>query len=443
MSNKRDSSASKPPGERRRASRRREDERLQQRELELEAARRICQAVYQRIKEEEVVEKALRTAMEVLGAEAGSVLLADPKSRQLVFRHAIGPKAEILRGKGIPWDKGIAGAVFKSGEPEIMTDVKRDRRHYEDIDTLTGFETRDMIALPLKLWEGQPIGVMEILNKRDRPLNDDDLAILTIISAISAVAMEHARLAEEAKLAELIRLLGDISHDLHNMLTPAVAGARIVQTELDELLGNIERRDFSKARASHRRCYSMLNVITETSWRIQDRVKAIADCVKGLSSPPQFDRCQVQSVVSSVVEMLEVLAKEKKISLKTKGLGSLPAIVADERRLFNALYNLVNNAIPETPPGGAITISGRLDPDGKSLVLSVADTGRGMPPEVVQSLFTPHTISRKPGGTGLGTKIVKDVVESHGGKITVESQEGRGTTFHVHLPLVPPAARVR
>ena len=71
------------------------------------------------------------------------------------------------------------------------------------------------------------------------------------------------------------------------------------------------------------------------------------------------------------------------------------------------------------------------------VVLAVADTGRGMPPEIRDTLFTARAISRKPGGIGLGTKIVKDAVDAHKGKITVESQEGVGTTFSLTLPLDP------
>ena len=113
--------------------------------------------------------------------------------------------------------------------------------------------------------------------------------------------------------------------------------------------------------------------------------------------------------------------------------------MADENRLFNALYNLVNNAIPEVPRGGSVTVRGRTDSDAKSVTLSIADTGRGMLPEVLESLFTYQATSRKHGGTGLGTKIVKDVVDAHGGFLSVESKPGAGTTFYLTLPVDGPA----
>jgi signal transduction histidine kinase len=137
---------------------------------------------------------------------------------------------------------------------------------------------------------------------------------------------------------------------------------------------------------------------------------------------------------------LLILAKEKQITLRTEGLESLPVIQADERRLYNAFYNLVNNAIPETPPGGSITVRGHHEVGSPHVTLSVADTGRGMPAHVRERLFSTRAVSTKKGGTGLGTKIVKDVVDAHHGKIWVESEPGIGTTFHLQLPIDPTRA---
>jgi signal transduction histidine kinase len=131
------------------------------------------------------------------------------------------------------------------------------------------------------------------------------------------------------------------------------------------------------------------------------------------------------------------VAEQKGITLRLEGLDALPTIVADERRLYNLFFNLINNAIPETPPGGSITVRGHLDQDTGGIALAVADTGRGMPPEIRDRLFSAKAVSTKKGGTGLGTKIVKDVVDVHKGKIWVESEPGVGTTFHLRFPLDP------
>ena len=146
--------------------------------------------------------------------------------------------------------------------------------------------------------------------------------------------------------------------------------------------------------------------------RSQYGVKLPRAQLKGTRSPLQLGPCQLAPVVASVFEALRVLANEKGLNFRAEGLDDLPTIQADETRLFNAFYNLINNAIPEVPVGGSVTVRGQIASDRKAVVLSITDTGRGMPPAMRDSLFTDRVVSRKAGGTGLGTKIVKDVVDA-------------------------------
>ena len=428
-----------PVPNRRQQWRRHEDLKLLQRERELDAARRICQALFLQKTVDELVEKVLETSLDVVGAEGGSLLLADAESQSLVFRYVRGPGARTLQGTSMPWDKGISGAVFHSGKPAVISDAGKDERHYSAIDTKTGMTTRDMIVLPIKRWGGEPIGVMTALNKREGRLDQDDVAILTNVSALSAQAIEEARLFEEAKLAEVVRLLGDIGHDIKNMLSPIVMGAGIMHGEIADFIhSKPDLREDKAAMTFRETCMDVIGMQRNGARRIQDRMKEIADCVKGLSTPPSFAPCHVADIVKNVLETLRLVADEQGIVVKLEGLDTLPSIQADERRLYNAFYNLINNALPEVPTGGSITVRGSTDPAAKAIRLEVADTGRGMPPQVRERLFTKRAISTKSEGTGLGTKIVKDVVDAHGGQITVDSEEGAGTTFHILLPFQPP-----
>jgi signal transduction histidine kinase len=191
----------------------------------------------------------------------------------------------------------------------------------------------------------------------------------------------------------------------------------------------------NKKKASQKLCNEAADMMKSGIRRVHSQVRDMADCVKGLSSLPNFAPCKVAVIVGEAIKTLEILAKEKAIVLKTEGLDALPEFLADERRLYNAFYNLINNAIPETPAGGSITVGGSLEPSEKSIAFWVADTGRGMPPEIRERLFSARAVSTKKGGTGLGTKIVKDVIDAHQGKIWVESEIGVGTTFHFRLPV--------
>jgi len=159
--------------------------------MELAAAQRMSEVFSQQIKLQELMAQALGIALDVVDAENGSILLADPEARQLVFYHSIGSKP-VPSGTAVPWDEGIAGTVFRTGRPEIVPDAQTDQRHFKRVDEATGSITHDMITIPLKQWEGAPIGVMQVMNKRGETfLNQDDLAILTIISALTAAAIEH------------------------------------------------------------------------------------------------------------------------------------------------------------------------------------------------------------------------------------------------------------
>src|SRR5688572_421901 len=424
--------------DRRQDSRRQLDVWFARRARQMEAAILISQSFFEHLSVEELLEEVLCTALKVVNAQAGSILLADPETQQLVFRYGVKESSKGLLGTAIPWDQGIAGAVFQSGEAELILDAKEDPRHFAVVDEITGFRTRDMVVLPLKRWEGKPIGVLEVLNKAQGRLDEEDAALLGVVSAFAAMAIEQARLYEEAKLAVVVRLLGDISHDIKNLLLPVTAGADLLEHQLTTLFESLPATKKGLTAQSRVLCDQLLNMTRSASTLLQDRMKEIADCVKGLSAPPRFAACRISEVVDSVVRTLGVLADDRGIALELHGLDDLPQIEADERRLFNCFYNLVSNALGEVPSGGTITISAGLAMLGGMVQVSVADNGRGMPADVRDSLFTARAISRKPGGTGLGTKIIKDVVDAHRGQISVQSQEGVGTTFILLFPVHQP-----
>ncbi len=270
------------------------------------------------------------------------------------------------------------------------------------------------------------------------PLRDEegDLigAVVTFLDITKNKQMA-AQLLEETRLAEVTRVLGNIGHDMKNMLMPVLSGSSLLRDELNEQFDRLPIAVSQTESQSHKTSLEILDMIVSNARRIQDQVREMADAVKGVTSLPEFIPCQIVTVVEEVLGTLRMYAEEKGITLRTQNLMDLPTLEADDRRLFNAFYNLINNAIPEMPSGGSVTVRGSIEKDKNAIKISVADTGRGMSPEIRDSLFTSQGMSRKRGGTGLGIKIVKDVVDAHGGEITVESEESKGTTFHVILPI--------
>jgi signal transduction histidine kinase len=433
--------------------------RLRQRERELEAVRRITAALHAKTSPEELVRDTLLTAVETVGAVAGSVLLHDPEKDQLVFRYVIGEKARVLTGYRMSSDQGVAGRVFQSGAGEITYDALADPRHYRALDEREGFRTRNMVTVPLRTMAGRAIGVMQILNKEQGDFQETDRAVLEILSGQAASAIETALLYEEARLATIAREIGNIGHDIKNMVTPTVLCLSTLQRMLAELFAGLdglrspdEAPFWEQVDAVTHRARSHYELICQMASdgveAVQGRAREIAEAVKGEVSPPNFAPANPIEVVQHVLRDLQLTAARAGVDLCLDAPEDPGSVDLDSRRFYNAIYNLVNNALAETPPGGQVRVElARLangpDRDEATLRVLVADTGCGMPEDVRESLFTDRVISTKPAGTGLGTRIVKNVVDLHRGQIAVASAPGEGTRFTIHLPVRQPAGDSR
>lgn len=421
---------------------------------ELSAVYRISAALSSRVELDDVVQEALRVSLETVKAAAGTIYLHDPKSDRLVFKYVVGERAKELIGMAIGSDQGISGQVFHSGVPKLTEDASRDPHYLAEVGKKVDYITRNMITVPMRTSQAKTIGVLQSLNKATGNFTTQDMALLTIVAAQAAGAVENALLHQQARLAAVANVLGDISHDAKNFLTPVVTGAKTLEMELQtffEALDTIVKEceqdhpesaaRVVEAAAFLREIYPEIMVMIEDGVdSIQAMVSQIADCVKGIVAEPQFEPTDINQIALKVGETLRLTAERRGVTVDTDGLKEIPRTMADQRRIFSALYNLVNNAIPETPSGGKVSICTDATPEGEwpeggYITIEVADTGRGMPDEVKERLFTDNAISTKPGGSGLGTRIVKNVVDTHRGTIAVESEEGKGTTFLIRLPL--------
>jgi signal transduction histidine kinase len=418
---------------------------LDHRERQIRAMQQTAQALLSHNTVEAMVRTTLDIAIQVLGAEAGSLLMHNPATDSLVFRCVLGPASETLAGYAIPATQGIAGQVFRSGTSKITQTISE---HSSPQQVAAHFETEYTMTVPLKRHEGGSIGVMQILNS-STPFDVRDLEVIEVMAAQASAAIENARLVQEARKAEIVNVIGDISHDIKNMLTPIQSGVWTLEAMLDEMFRALDKVSATapdatfqdrlrEARDIARGDYGwILRAALDAAEKVQMRTKEIADAVKGESSAPLFIEGSMNQVAEEVARALRLVALDARLDLELELDEALPRAEFDHKQMYNALYNLVNNAIPETPADGCITICTQAPEADISdmLTIQVRDTGRGIAPHVKARLFTDDAISTKPGGTGLGTRIVGDVVKRHNGKISVESELGQGTTFTILLPL--------
>jgi signal transduction histidine kinase len=150
--------------------------------------------------------------------------------------------------------------------------------------------------------------------------------------------------------------------------------------------------------------------------------------------------CDVGAVIRETVALVQHKARDQAIEIEVDLAADLPTIVADPGLLKTCVLNLVLNAFQAMPAGGRVSLTGRLEgpPESRVIAVLVADTGVGMSPEEAASAFEPY-FSTKEAGVGLGLALVGRIVEGHGGRITLDSTPGKGTSVRLLLPVRPPA----
>ena len=159
----------------------------------------VSQSLYQHMDIDNLIVHIVNLTKELLNAEAVSVILHDGYANEFIFRWLKDERlgdAPRLREFRFPTHQGIAGSVFSSGEPELIHDVSKDPRHFKKIDDLTDCRTETMIAVPLQKKE-TTIGVLEALNKKSGPFSNRDLALLSTIAPIMALALDNAKMYGE------------------------------------------------------------------------------------------------------------------------------------------------------------------------------------------------------------------------------------------------------
>ncbi len=431
-------------------------EEVEQLSRQLAAVQRIAASLSSVTKVEDIVHEALGLCLEIAEADAGSLVLLDPKKEKLVYRYVIGEAAATITGLEIAPDQGIAGQVFTSGTSLISEDVSKEKSHLRKVDEDSGYVTHNMVTVPLKSVDGAPLGVMQVLNKHEGAFTDSDVRLIEIMSSEVAAAIESARLAEEARLATVVRFLGDLSHDVKNMIAPVKTGTETLQmfaeeafTDLDEITaeaGPEIAEKINDAMGTLRELMpELFEMFLEGSDAVQQRMAEIAGAIKGMVSEPTFEEADVPEIVGRVLNLLRPQADKSIVTLSVETVGDIPTACVDKKQIYNLIYNLIFNAIDACTEGCGVTfrtLTGAAAPwpEGNYLILECEDTGPGIPPEVKAKLFTENAVSTKPMGTGLGTKIVANVVRAHGGIIELDSEVGCGTTVRCKIPINQPPA---
>jgi signal transduction histidine kinase len=411
------------------------EHRLQHRLERLEHVIRVSQILNTTLDLAELLRIIASTAAEVTDCEGSSILLVDPRTGQLRFEAAFGPKSEALKPVVVPLEGSLAGWVVQHREPLLIPDAQADPRHYRQVDTAIGFTTRSLLAVPLTI-RGHCIGALEVVNKREPPpLDEEDAYILSALASQAAVAIENARLLGDlqrahAELTQLDRLKSDFiavaSHELRTPLSLILGYASF----LKESLTGASREQVDIVYESAMR----LRGLIDDMLNLRHIQTGAVDLQPEETNLPQL----VRDVLGEFRELAEAKGQHLLLEVSPSEEGYLLRLDPPKVRLV--LINLLSNAIKFTPEGGTITV--RVSRTPHEAQVSVADTGVGIPPHALSRIFDQFyqaepVSTRRHEGLGLGLSIAKGLVELHGGRIWAESEPGQGATFTFTLPAEP------
>jgi signal transduction histidine kinase len=382
--------------------------------------------------------RVISAVVELTGSETASLLEYDETTLSFSYKFIPWFQQEQTAQVRVPLNDSAAGWVFLHETPLVIDDVSKDDRHSTKVDEIAGVAIRSLLTVPL-LRQGKPIGVLEAFNKRE-PYTPEDIQVVETLAALTVAALEKAELeqgmfAAREEARELDRLKNEfIAITSHELRTPLglILGH---STFLKELLND--------------QYQEQVDTIIRNASRLKEIIETLTsvDNYQSGGALIRSHKVSVSRIIEDVCISFNEMAKKKDIQLKPViQPGHELWVDLDSGKIAIVLGNLLKNAITFTNEGGEIVVRGEKHDD--YVKVSVKDNGIGIPatdlPHVFDRFYQVEDhLTRRHGGMGLGLSVAKVMVEMHGGRIWVDSEEGHGSVFSFILPIhtdPPPAA---
>ncbi|HEX5474639.1 MAG TPA: ATP-binding protein [Vicinamibacterales bacterium] len=320
---------------------------------------------------------------------------------------------------------------------------------------------QSIIYLPLIAKE-QVLGIITIQSFEKHAYTTHHLNVMQSLASYTAIALDNAhayrqlneheheirRLFEEAERARATAeeadaaksaFLSTVSHELRTPLTSVLGFAKIIKKRLEDRIFPLVQSGDQKVQQTIRQVEDNLKVVVSEGERLTKLIDDVLDLAKIEAGKLEWhmETVTIGDVIDRATAATASLFEQRGLRLETDVSAGLPTVTADRDRLIQVVINLISNAVKFTDAG---SVTCRARQRGSELVVSVTDTGVGIAPVDQPKVFerfkqVGDTLTDKPKGTGLGLPICKEIVEHHGGRVWVESEVGRGSTFSFSLPL--------
>jgi signal transduction histidine kinase len=380
-----------------------------------------------------VLTRLVESAARVLECKGAAIRLIDRERGQVSFAAAYGLSEEYIEKVPQEFRRARLDQATLEGEPLFVTDAAEDPRIWQP-DRVREEGIESMLSVPLVGKSGS-LGVLRAYGSEGHRFSEEDAAFLELVAAHGAVAIENAQTYR--MLAELDRQKTQfVRVATHELRAPVNVTESLLTALVEGYAGQLAPEHADVIRRALKRVQALQSLVND-----------LLDLASGRADVKRVERRSVPlgAMLAEVCDRLQARAQAKNVELTLVAPSEPLEVWADPVEIERLANNLVCNAVKYTP-AGRVTVT--LAREGERARLAVADTGIGIPAESLPHLFEEFYRAKNAKafaetGTGLGLAIVKDLVDRYGGKIAVESEVGRGTTFTVTLPLAAaPAPQV-
>ncbi|MBN1876632.1 MAG: GAF domain-containing protein [Anaerolineae bacterium] len=383
-----------------------------------------------------ILHNVVRLAAELTGAEAGVMALLNTEGNLLIDHYYFNIPDEIEAMRS-PKKQGICWQLIEYQKPVLFAEYNH---HSDALPELIQAGIQSSIGVPI-LAGGEPIGALALFRiQQTTRFSERDLDLLEAVGLQAGIAIQNARyIAEiEARASELERALKrsqeleqlknqfiqNVSHELRTPLAITRGYAELLD---NGTLGELLPQQRQPVEIIYRRIKMLVTMVEE-----------LTAILEAESQRLRKEPTDMVALTQNALADFKINAAKAKVILKAKLEITKAIVQGDPIHLRRVLDNLLGNALKFTPAGGSITIGMRTQADG--LIVEVTDTGIGIPKDNLSRIFerfyqVDGSAKRRYGGTGLGLALVKEIVEAHGGQVTVESTVDVGSTFRFILPL--------
>jgi PAS domain S-box-containing protein len=367
-------------------------------------------------------------AMALLKAGGGGFYLYREASDDLELVLSVNQEPDFT-GAVLRRGEGLSGKILASRRPLAIADYSQ---WGGQAGQYTGSNFAAVVGVPI-VWGDRLLGVVNVTDDTPRSFSAADVALLERFAPLAAAALENsrlvhdvqqqmqqlkateARLIQAAKLAAVGELAAGVAHELNNPLTSILG--------FTELLLNSESFD-DRSRGD-------LETVARQARRARDIVRNLLDFAR--QTKPQRLPTDVGELLGQTLDLIRRHLQGSGVVIEEEYAPDVGLVSLDSGQMKQVFLNLITNAAQAMPRGGKLSL--RTIRQGDEVAISVSDTGPGIEPGIRDRIFEPFFTTKPPGqGTGLGLAISLGMVEEHGGRISVKSQVGQGSTFTVWLP---------